>query len=766
MRSIVKLSQKAGLLLALCIGAPGALVAQSAGDADTGALAEVTVTAQRRSESLQSVPVAVSAFDPAALDAHQVLNLRDVSNVVPNLWMETNTGLSSGSRAALRGVGEDESFFTSDPPVGIYIDDVYIPRQTGALFDLYDVERIEVLRGPQGTLYGRNTSAGALKLVSVKPSQDRRAMAELTGGDYGRFDVRASLSGGLSEHVSGQLAALSRQRDGYDKNLVNGARVNDQDIFSWRAALRYQPSEAVDVLLSFDQSRERSTPGYATGVLLQPPGGLGPWDPNQQYDGDTDVHTLRSDLLDPLNDLDQQGGSLNIGWKAGSVSLRSITAWRGLDNTLLLDADGQDTCFGLALPCLHLYQDQSQDQFSQELQAQGTAFGDRLSYIAGAYYFTESNWQRTENIILAPFGSNPYSDTSLDTESIAFFGSATWAATSRLNLTAGVRWTRDSKDFKSAVFEASGAAQQVCVSADRTQVYASGPCTVGSPAGAITDRLARESDQSWSKVTPRAAVDFRLNDDAMIYASVSKGFKSGAFDGRETSIALYTLRPIAPESTLSYEVGGKTEWFERRLRANLALFINEIDDLQGTGTNLATNTFTRFSVGDAETRGAELEVTARPVEPLTITAALGLLDTKYTKVNFDQVADCGPVGTGTADLQLKFSPKVSSFVSAAWRVPLAGLRGGLEIGGDWTHKSSFFHSSCNQVPSREDGYDLFNAQLAFETDDARWRIAASVRNLTGEDYSTGQFFIPGLGFDAIYFNPPRNWSITARYTFN
>lgn len=766
MRPASKLSQHIGCYFALSLGAAGTAPAQAPTDGDSGALTEITVTAQRRSESLQSVPVAVSAFDPATLDAHQVLTLRDVSNVVPNLWMETNTGLSSGSRAALRGVGEDESFFTSDPPVGIYIDDVYIPRQTGALFDLYDVERIEVLRGPQGTLYGRNTSAGAIKLVSVRPSQERRFMAELTGGDYGRFDARASLSGGLSEHVSGQLAALSRQRDGYDRNLVDGSRVNDQDIFSWRTALRYQPSETLDILISYDQSRERSTPGYATGVLLQPPGGLGPWDPDQQYDGDTDVHTLRSDLLDPQNDLDQRGGSVNIGWQVGSVTLRSITAWRGLDNTLLLDADGQDTCFGLALPCLHLYQNQSQDQFSQELQLQGTALSDRLNYILGAYYFSESNWQRTENIILAPFGSNPYSDTSLDTDSVAFFGSATWAVTPRLNLTAGLRWTEDSKDFRSAAFAASGAAQQVCVSADRTQVYAGGACTAGSPAGAVTDRLAREIDQSWSKVTPRAAADFRLTADAMVYASISKGFKSGAFDGRESSIALYTLQPIAPESTLTYEVGGKAEWLERRLRTNIALFINEIDDLQGTGTNLATGTFTRFSVGDAETRGAEIEITAKPVAPLTLTAAVGLLDTKYTKINFDQVADCGAVGTGTADLQLKFSPKVSAFLSAAYRVPMTGLGGALEIGGDWTHKSSYFHSSCNPVPSKEDGYDLFNAQIAFETDDARWRIAAAVRNLGDEEYSTGQFFIPGLGFDAIYFNPPRNWSITARYTIN
>lgn len=165
-----------------------------------------------------------------------------------------------------------------------------------------------------------------------------------------------------------------RARDGYDTNLVNGAEVNDQDILSGRASLRWQPSDALDILLSYDQTRERSTPGYATGVLLQPPGDLGPWNTDDQYDGDTDAHTLRSDLLDPQNDLDEKGASLNIGWEIGSLTVRAITAWRELENTLLLDADGQDTCFGLALPCLHLFQDQTQDQFSQELQVQGSAF--------------------------------------------------------------------------------------------------------------------------------------------------------------------------------------------------------------------------------------------------------------------------------------------------------------------------------------------------------------------------------------------------------
>lgn len=728
-------------------------------------LEEVTITAQRREENLQRVPIAVSAISAQDLDQWDIRTVHGISNVVPNLWMETNTGLSSGSRAALRGIGEDESFFTSDTPVGLYVDDVYIPRQTGALFDLNDIERIEVLRGPQGTLYGRNTSAGAIKLITRRPSRDLRVMGEITAGDYDRLDFRGSVSGPLGPRAAGQISLLSRQRDGYDLNLVDGSRVNDQDVRAGRVALLLTPTDDFDLLLAYDNIRERSTPGYATGLLLQPPDGLGPFDQDQQYDGDTNVHTLRSDLLDPLNDLDQQGASLTASWRFGGKLFKSITAWRDMSNTLLLDADGQDTCFGLALPCLHLFQDQDQEQFSQEFQLQGSAMADRLDYIVGVYYFSEENSQRTENIILAPFGTNPYSDTGLDTESIAAFASATWAFTDRARLTAGVRWTRDDKDFHSAVFEADGTPSLVCANSETRVVYSSGACGEEAPAGAITDELSRQIAKAWSSTTPRLALDYDLTQDAMVYASYSKGFKSGSFDGREVGTALYDLQPIAPETVNAYEIGAKTEWFGNRLRLNLALFINEFDDLQGTGTNQQTGSFTRFSVGDVETSGAEIELAAEPVRGLTITGSLGLLDTKYTKVNFDQEADCGPVGTGTKPLELKFSPSVSSFLGANYRVPLPGNAGAVNIGGDWTHKSGFYHSSCNPVPSREDGYDLFNAQVGYESADGRWLLSAMFRNLGEEDYAAGQFFIPGLGFNAVYFNPPRTWALMARYTF-
>src|SRR5690606_38583287 len=304
------------------------------------------------------------------------------------------------------------------------------------------IERIEVLRGPQGTLYGRNTSARAIKHVSREPDEETRLMLEGTVGNHERIDVRASVPGKLADGLHGQHAFLSRQRDGWAKNLVNGADVNDQDVLAGRASLRWQPNERLDILISYDEIRDHSDPAFATGVLLQPPADLGLWDKNQQVDGDRDVYTLRSDLTNPMSEIDQRGASLNISYDLGAVTLRSITAWREMSSEFVLDADGQDTCFGFDLPCLHLYQDQDQEQFSQELQASGQAFGGLLDYVFGVYYFREENSQITENMILAPMGQNDFADTTLDTDSIAVFASGSWHLGERWTITTGIRWTR------------------------------------------------------------------------------------------------------------------------------------------------------------------------------------------------------------------------------------------------------------------------------------------------------------------------------------
>jgi len=316
----------------------------------------VTVTSQRVEEDLQKIPLAVTVFDRRQLEAKGVVNLQQTSASTPNLWMEKNTGTSSGARAAIRGVGEDESFFTADPAVGIYIDDVPIPRQTGAQFDLYELERVEVLRGPQGTLFGRNASAGAIRLITRQPSSTRWANVDATYGSFARTDARGSFNSPVAETTSVLVSGLFKRHEGYDRNSASGAKVNDQDVMAGRMVIRHLPNRKLSLLATGDFVRERSTPPYAVGFVPQPPFlspappfelidtgfGVGPTDFSRQLDGDAIVHTLRSDLTSPLNDLNQTGGSLVAGYALDDrTSFKSITSYRHLFNALLADLDGR-----------------------------------------------------------------------------------------------------------------------------------------------------------------------------------------------------------------------------------------------------------------------------------------------------------------------------------------------------------------------------------------------------------------------------------------
>jgi iron complex outermembrane receptor protein len=732
------------------------------------AVGEITVTARRFEETLQEVPVAISAFNVESIEKKQIGSLKEAAYATPNLWMEPNTGLSpSGGRAAIRGVGEDESFFTSDTPVGIYIDDVYIPRQTGANFDLYEAERIEVLRGPQGTLYGRNTSAGAIKLITKKPGNRFQANLYATVGDYSRTDFRGSVSAPIVEDRSSfQIAGMVKQRDGYDTNLVNGAEVNDMDIWGLRGTLRFSPSASSDIILNADMLEESSTPGFPIGLVAQPPlnaGGFGqgPVDLNQDLDGDGDVRTLLSNLFDPVNDLDQQGISATVSALLGeNILFKSITARRELDHLLVLDADGSDTCLGfLPTPCFHLFQDQQQEQFSQEFQLQGTNDSGNLTYVAGVYYFQEENQQITENVIIAPLGANRYTDVSLDTDSLALFADGTYLASDKLSVSFGARWTQDEKDFDSVVFNPDDTQMLACVGPDGVVIGSQRPCEPGDPPGSQTVPVEKHLSETWEATTPRLVLNYAFKPEVRGYVSVSRGFKSGAFDGRTNEGAtVLPLEPIAPEDIWSYEAGLKSDWLENKLRLNLVAFLTDFDDLQGTGTDQSGN-FRRYSIGDVELEGVEVEATLVPKVGLTLEAMLAFLDTGFTAINFDQQVDCAVNLTANRDLEMKAAPPESYRLGVTYAAP-----SNWSLGAALAGKGEFFHQACNADAGLEDGYDLVDAFVSYETNDGRWKFTLAGKNLTDEEYMAGQFNIPGLRFIAAFINPPREWLATVRFS--
>ena len=755
------------------------------------AIEELTVTSQRVEESIQRIPLAVTAFAARELEVQRIGNIYQSQYRVPNLWMETNTGLTSGSRAAIRGVGEDESFFTSDTPVGIYVDDIYIPRQTGAQFDLYDLERLEVLRGPQGTLYGRNTTAGAIRFVTRQPGNQFRAHVEGTFGEFGRTDGKGSFNFPLGDKAGLQVAGLLRRFTGYDRDTFSNRDVNDQKIGGGRFSLRLLPTSRLNILVVGDLLRERSLPAFPLGFVPQAPFirtippfdplpsgfGIGPTDISKQLDGDTDIHTLQSDLDNPANDLDQNGIAGTILYAVNDrVTLKSVTGYRDLGHILMLDADGRVGNFlGLRLPdgrpapSFHLYQNQDQSQFSQELQVQGRA-GDRVRYLAGVYIFHEENQQETENVIFAAFRSNNFWRTGLDTDSRAAYGSATIRATDRLTATVGLRYTSDNKVFDTRVFRpvttTGGAPLIACVGATGVVIAGTRPCGATDPAGSSSVPVERHLDETWDALTPRFALDLQATPELLLYASASRGFKSGAFDGRlNTAATVLPMLPIAPETLWTYEGGIKSDWFQNRLRFNAAGFFNDWSNLQGTGTDPSGN-FIRITAGDVQTKGAEFEARGVPVRGLELAGQLSFLRTEYTRVAFNQLLVCGPLGTATTDLELKASPHTSYFLGATYTTPGVTAGGRWSIGSSVAGKSQFWHTSCNGATGSEDGYTLVDAWLAYETRDGRFRVTVAGDNLADEQYITGSFAVAGLRMSSGYFNPPRRFSITLRYAHN
>jgi iron complex outermembrane receptor protein len=743
---------------------------------EPGPIENIMVTARRVEEPLQKAPVAITALSTKDLEDQHITNIQELALATPNLWMEKNTSSSSGSRAAIRGIGEDESMFTSDTPVGIYIDDVYIPRQLGAQFDLYETERLEVLRGPQGTLYGRNTSAGAIKLISKQPDKEFALNLEAAVGNYDRLDFRGMVSVPVVDWFSFQVAAMTRNHDGYDENLYDGNFVNDQDIWGLRTSLRFFPSDSVDILVVADLLRERSTPGFPLGFVPQAPfiNGFGVGEPNfnDQLDGDTDAHTLLSDLEPPyLNDLDQRGIYANIGWQiSDTMTFKSVSAWRELDSEFFVDGDGQVGNQFLPgvipefLPLFHIWQDQSQDQFSQEFQLLGN-IGLKIDYVAGLYYFTESNQQFTENAVLSPLGFNRYTDSSLDTESYAGFASFDFHLLDNLTLTAGGRWTEDTKDFDITVFYPDGSQMIACVGPGGEIIDSQAPCGPDAPPGSVDTPVERHLDESWSRFTPRLALSWNARENILAYVDISTGFKSGAFDGRANEgLTVLPLEPIPPEDIRSYEIGMKGDFFRNSWRVNVAAFLNQYDDLQGTGTDPNGN-FIRFSIGDVETSGLEIETIAVPLDGLELTGNLALLDTKFTEQNFNQAVDCAPYGTGDIDLELKYSPKTSYRLGALYRTPYKLAGGYFSFGANYNYKSKHYLGFCNAGAQTQKAYGLVDGIIAYDTANGRWRFEIAGKNLTDEDYIIGVFAIPGLRIVSGYIGAPMTYTFMAKYRF-
>jgi len=701
--------------------------------AQTIALEEIVVTAQRRAQDLQSVPVPVSAFTVEQLENRQIAQGQDLERYVPSLKMTNNitqpTNLSPSMRGSLQ---QDASLAVAESPFGIYVDDVYVGRLNGNNTRLADVERIEVLRGPQGTLYGRNTLAGALKFISKTPGDEMWLDSSLGYGNYDAYEASVSTGGPLSDVISGSVALQFNGHEGYGINVATNENIGEEKNWAGRAKLRYTGGENFDAIahVSYADSRNDSnvmvlattpTAGnaqYTTNSLVPKFGGF--YDnnfPDQDYSGGGLLNIPNQ----PRGDTEQLIASLIMTYEFDQATLKSVSAFVGTEDYFATDFSG----FGSILAGFQT----DSDQWTQELQLQGTGFDDKLNYILGAFYLNERSTQDMSWLFFAPISRSVY-DTGTDSYSV--FGQADYAVTDQLTVTAGLRWTRDEKDW------------------DFDINYFFAPI----PSENIVDAI---TENSW---TPKIGLDYAVNDDTLVFVSAAKGFKAGGFNGINIFDTSVAQSNYGAETNWTYEAGIKTEMFDNRFRLNANYFHNRISDMTLNAQVLVNGnlTFPVQNAGSATIQGIELEATAVLFEGFNAFTTVTLLDGKFRDLD----PTSAPANSLTAFGVAAQTPQTADYAFAlgfdyTYDFSLGGNDAAFKLGADIYHTDDFITSATNEVLSS--AYDRINAYVELEYD-AQWAARFSVSNLEDDElFATGS---RGLG--GFIARPPQTYKLTLKYS--
>lgn len=716
-------------------------------------LEAVKVTARRRNEWLQDVPVAISAFSEQQLSDLHADDISGIQHAVPNLYLDKGDG--ANAVIYIRGVGQNDSLAFADPGVGIYVDDVFIARSQAAFLEMFDVDRVEVLRGPQGTLYGRNTIGGAIKFVSLPPPRTPKGYLEVGAGNYDQRVLKASFGGPLvKDTLNGKVAMAYSSRDGYARNTLDGKSDGDQDSLSGRAALDWKPSDKLQILFSADGRRDRPdssrspvretpiTGATVTGQLVTYPKATNPYV--------VDVNANR------LSDLTAYGASVTARYQASdAVTIESITAHRDMDFDLNLDTDGSP------LPILDILLKQKQNQFSQELRASYDA-GDSLTGTAGLYYFRDSDttFSGVDNgaatifgfpVTLFGFPSSSLAETKQVTRSYAAFADASYNVNERFAIGAGLRYTYEEK---TSGREFENFFDPTVSVIKRTPPFLGGTGVVGTPI---------HGSANFNALTPKLSLSYKSSDDVLLYASAARGFKSGGFDGRGTND--FSFQPFRPEFVWSYEAGAKTGWMDGKLILNAAYFYSDYTDMQVTsfGADPVSGVFVSlFSNAAAATiQGLEFELAAQPTTNLSINASLGLLDASYDK--FSTLV--GGAVTDVSDRRMVNSPKLNGSVGVTWNQPIGnGLN--LVLHGDANHRSTLATEITDSPVLRQGAYTLFNAFAALRSHKGRWELRAAVQNIGNEKVRVQGFNLAEFpGVELGFYSAPRTYDLRVIYRF-
>lgn len=686
-------------------------------------LEEIVVTAQRRSENLQDTPISISALTAETIENAGIGRLEDFSTALPNVYI-TPRDLRT-STISIRGISADLNNPGLDQSVGVYVDGVYMGRAATINSNLFDLERIETLRGPQGTLYGRNTIAGAVNIITRRPTSDPRAAGEISYGSDEAIRANAVGAGPLSHSVFASLALSLDQRDGLVENTFTGTDLDDLDSQGARLAFVFDPGDDWDFTLRLDASRDRTHSGafdiFDNGAFTGAP-----------FADASPTDRSVSQSTDTTQNRDIYGGSGELNWRLAGGVLTSITAFRGYDWENIQDSDYT------VLDMLDTGITEQQTQASQEIRFASDS-ANRFSYVGGLFYYL----QRLETESLATIGpdlgiyptreaATIYGD--VDTTSYAAFGRGSYRLSDTFSLAAGLRYTREDKSL------------------DFSQT--------GDPFEVLAPNIApRTIERSDDNLSISLTAEWRPSDDTLAYATFSQGFKSGGFN--VFSVTATDDGEYRPETVNNYEIGFKSEFFNNRLRFNASAFYMQYEDLQqnqliDTGGGILR--FQTSNAAEAHSQGLELEIAAAPTEHLQLTASYSVLNAE-----FDSYPDATPAGDDFSGNRLAFAPETSASFAAEWTQPVSA---DLEFfaRGEAAYRNRIYFGSNNAFS--DPPLTVFNARLGIGSGTGTWRATIWGRNLTDEEYVINRFagpIVPGQVVQAL--GPPQSAGVEIRLTY-
>ena len=752
-------------VLAALSGLPVEAIAQQT------ALDEVVVTATRREERLQDVATSAVAFSGEDLQALRVLQPLDLAEQTPGLLAKYGPNGLATVGFYVRGVGINDFTGTVDPSVGIYVDEVFQPTPDMLNFAVYDIARVEVLRGPQGTLYGRNSTGGAINFITAKPTEEFEGFARAGYGSYDTFSLTGALGGPIGDTVRARLATNvinASGSDGYAFNRFTGNELGKVDSVAVRGQIEFQPSEDFMLRLSYNHGDSEQEMPLLQHVGTRDPGNLGAIcapliagrvdegacvDGLGYFDDDGDIYTGDANV-DPVLDLESDDVTMTLDWNVGRATLTSITGYADFSKRQSQDIDASPAV------AADNFTFNDVENLSQEVRlTSDDSF--RFPWIVGANYGkTDIDWFQT--IDLTAIAGIPTSNGAVqETETWALFGQMIFPLTERIDFTGGLRYTEETRDWTGATFIGTFATLE--------EAFASGaprlsqlPLPDGDPGqgGPLDFPTSIDKD----KVDFSAVLRFRPTEDSMYYVSISEAFRSGGYSSA-VIFSQAALEPYGPETLRSYEIGTKLTLADDRLRFDASAFFYDFEDFQATFVRATEASARLQNAGDVEIQGLEASVDWLPVDNLTIGLGLSLMDSEI--VETDVVLpplDGGPDSTIEGN-EIPNAPTYTANGRIRYQWPMGGTLA-MAAQTDFHYVDEHYLEPNNRDYLAEDGYFVANARLSLLSQDDRWEVSAWVKNLTDEEYRTAaQDLALSLGFSEIVVGIPTTWGLEFEYRF-